>query len=675
MMEDDSQQHLQRFSRDRSPDAFRSLVAKHSALVYATALRKLNGDHASAEDVTQEVFLLLARKAHSLTPSFLSAWLHRQACRRASNHIRSEQRRRQREKIAADLGETSAPSSPFLHGELDDTLLSLRSEDHQAIVLRFFEGKDYQTIGHHFGITAEAARKRVKRALDQLSSRLKSNSLALTGASLEIQLLAIDSPPVPGTLLAKISSLPPTSPAIPLLLLVKPILAGGIAASLITAPTLAVKHSADPPATETASIPPRERPKPISRLLSPLPDPSSLETIVNEIKRSNVALADSLTKIRLTAILGSLSVEQIPRFIELAETRLGPAERAATYEPLFKRWAAADPEAALGFILENNTGGSVNEFNSTNLLGSLFRNWADNDLATARTWLIAHLDHPGLQASSLQENFLKLVTTRHFIKGDTTALFSFLDQLPTSALRTAALGAVTGKDNMNAGWEAAPTSAWISFHETLSRHPDARLRESTALAFWKNVATHQSGRLAEIGPTLAPDIRFQASLGQLAAEVRPVDKLDSKGRLVSRSFEKITDRTAAEAIARETGALAEIPPADIDRSIGLALVSSLSVSEFSSWQAAHPTDLDDAILSRARRELSSATRNIHHPNPLHALEWRARISDPDLRSGITRAAFLRLLAENPDVAATVPSRTDLPADVITGLQPLIPTVP
>ena len=67
------------FASDRgesSDSAFAALVARHGPMVLAVCRRILRDEHA-AEDAFQAVFLLLARKAHSVSvDDSLGRWLH-----------------------------------------------------------------------------------------------------------------------------------------------------------------------------------------------------------------------------------------------------------------------------------------------------------------------------------------------------------------------------------------------------------------------------------------------------------------------------------------------------------------------------------------------------------------------------------------------------------------------
>src|SRR2546428_9701637 len=80
------------YARRGSETGFRALVTRHVHLVYATALRQV-GDAGLAEEITQNVFIVLARKAPRLAGSrTLAGWLHRTAILETKAPVRSELR-------------------------------------------------------------------------------------------------------------------------------------------------------------------------------------------------------------------------------------------------------------------------------------------------------------------------------------------------------------------------------------------------------------------------------------------------------------------------------------------------------------------------------------------------------------------------------------------------------
>src|SRR4051812_2973139 len=89
---------LDRYITTRCEPAFTELVQRYLRLVYLVALRQTGGNAFLAEDITQAVFLLLAKKAHSLRGHpILAGWLHHATRLVALRALRTELQRRQRE--------------------------------------------------------------------------------------------------------------------------------------------------------------------------------------------------------------------------------------------------------------------------------------------------------------------------------------------------------------------------------------------------------------------------------------------------------------------------------------------------------------------------------------------------------------------------------------------------
>ncbi|HTO02197.1 MAG TPA: TonB family protein [Opitutus sp.] len=185
---------LRRYVRDHAEDAFRELVERHLNFVYSAALRQVNGDTHLARDVTQLVFVDLARKAGSLAGRrVLAGWLFVSTRYAAAKLVRQERRRQIREQEAfimndhVDNREASCDWSQ-VRPLLDDALAELSEADREAILLRFFEGRPFAEVGARLRLTENTARMRVERALDKLRLRLMRSGVNSTTAGLAIAL-------------------------------------------------------------------------------------------------------------------------------------------------------------------------------------------------------------------------------------------------------------------------------------------------------------------------------------------------------------------------------------------------------------------------------------------------------------------------------------------------------
>jgi RNA polymerase sigma factor (sigma-70 family) len=157
----------------RSQHAFAAVVDRYADLVYASAVRHV-GDRALAEDITQGVFALLARKAHKVPRERpLSAWLLTTTRYLAMNERRLRDNRRRLEQTVATMQQQSTspdaqPNWRELGPLVDEGLANLRAADRDLLMLRYFESQSIRDVAMVIGVSEQAAGKRVQRALERL---------------------------------------------------------------------------------------------------------------------------------------------------------------------------------------------------------------------------------------------------------------------------------------------------------------------------------------------------------------------------------------------------------------------------------------------------------------------------------------------------------------------------
>jgi RNA polymerase sigma factor (sigma-70 family) len=208
---DRTDSHLLRTYADRRLEpAFTELVRRHVDFVYSAAIRMVRDPHL-AEDVTQGVFIALAKQAPELVAhATLVGWLHRTAQNIAAQTVRTIERRRAREQEVVAMNEllASSPEAPWeqIAPHLDAALGELTEADRDAVLLRYFARKSAAEMGKILGISDEAAQKRVSRAVERLREFFTKRNLTVGAGGLTVLISANAVESAPAGLAATISA-------------------------------------------------------------------------------------------------------------------------------------------------------------------------------------------------------------------------------------------------------------------------------------------------------------------------------------------------------------------------------------------------------------------------------------------------------------------------------------
>jgi RNA polymerase sigma factor (sigma-70 family) len=181
------QELLDQYARTGDPAAFRALVAAHVDLVHSCARRGVRDPHL-ADDVTQVVFTILARKAASIPRgTVLEGWLFKTTRYATANALRNERRRQAHERRAATMAHTrQTPDAAYneLEPHLEDAIARLKGPERDAVLLRYFKSMTMRQVADALAIGEDAAAKRVSRALERMRQFFAARGLSVSAAAL-----------------------------------------------------------------------------------------------------------------------------------------------------------------------------------------------------------------------------------------------------------------------------------------------------------------------------------------------------------------------------------------------------------------------------------------------------------------------------------------------------------
>ncbi len=163
--------------------AFAALYDELAPTLYGTVLRVVR-DPAQSEEVTQEVFLEVWRHAGRFDPARggVRGWAVTIARRRAVDCVRSEQARRDRQRVhtATPAGGPDDPVDAVVDSLERDRARSVLAElsdaQREALELAFFGGLTHVEVADHLGLPLGTVKTRIRDGLIRLRSLMEAHA-------------------------------------------------------------------------------------------------------------------------------------------------------------------------------------------------------------------------------------------------------------------------------------------------------------------------------------------------------------------------------------------------------------------------------------------------------------------------------------------------------------------
>jgi RNA polymerase sigma-70 factor (ECF subfamily) len=177
MHQDDADARLRERLVNGDGDALAEAYDRWATLVYTVA-RRVTGDKAAAEDVTQDVFLRLWQAPERYDPDRgpLRWWLSMAARGRAVDLVRSRTAAARRHAVAA-MPQDEAEPDELVTWQMEvkvvqEAVRALPEAQRAAVHLAYYRGRTYRQVAEDLGIPEGTAKSRLRQALASLHARL-----------------------------------------------------------------------------------------------------------------------------------------------------------------------------------------------------------------------------------------------------------------------------------------------------------------------------------------------------------------------------------------------------------------------------------------------------------------------------------------------------------------------
>ncbi|GAC1400445.1 MAG: sigma-70 family RNA polymerase sigma factor [Chloroflexota bacterium] len=173
----------------RDSEAFALLYDRHSRAAFGLAYRVL-GDSGSAEDVVQDAFLALWRRAETYgqTRGSVRAWLLAIVHHRSIDRLRSRSYREDRQgplddlTLPPDTADTWEQVRQSLEGQqVREAIQRLPPDQQRSIILAYFGGLTHDEIARRLGLPLGTVKGRLRIGLQKMREFLKSQQGEVSG--------------------------------------------------------------------------------------------------------------------------------------------------------------------------------------------------------------------------------------------------------------------------------------------------------------------------------------------------------------------------------------------------------------------------------------------------------------------------------------------------------------